>query len=76
MNIVVYSKDNCSQCDVVKMYLDMKSKSYLLKKLDVDFTTEQVKEQFPSVRSYPIVVIDDIYIGGYNELKEKIENKK
>lgn len=70
MEIVIYSKDKCQQCDMAKMLLDMKSKPYTLKKLDVDFTHEELKALFPTARSYPIVIIDGENIGGYMELRK------
>lgn len=74
MNIIVYSKDKCQQCDIAKMLLDMKGQEYTVKKLDEDFTQEELKTLFPTARSFPIVVINGNYIGGYNELKQELSS--
>ena len=74
MNIIVYSKDKCQQCDIAKMLLDMKGQEYTVKKLDEDFTQEELKALFPTARSFPIIVINGNYIGGYNELKQELSS--
>jgi glutaredoxin 3 len=74
MNIIVYSKDKCQQCDIAKMLLDMKGQEYTVKKLDEDFTQEELKALFPTARSFPIIVINGNYIGGYSELKQKLSS--
>lgn len=72
MDIVLYSKDNCDFCNRSKILLDMKSKTYSVKMLDVDYTLEQLKELVPTARNFPVIFIDDKYIGGYNELRTSI----
>lgn len=69
MKIIIYSKENCSQCETTKMFLNMKSISFDVKNLDIDFTQEEIVKLYPTARSYPIIVIDNIYIGGYKELR-------
>lgn len=69
-SIIVYSKPSCPACDGAKMFLKTKYLEYQLKQLDVDFTQQEIKELYPTARSYPIIVIDGTYIGGFNELKQ------
>ena len=68
--IIIYSKDNCSQCEMSKMFLDMKSVEYTVKKLNTDFSLEELKELVPTAKTFPIVFIDNEYKGSYNELKQ------
>ena len=68
--IIIYSKDNCSQCEMSKMFLDMKAIEYTVKKLDVDFSLEELKELVPTAKTFPIVFINNEYVGSYNELKQ------
>lgn len=72
MDIKIYSKENCDFCNKSKMLLNMKGITFTNLMLDVDYTLEQLKELVPSARTFPIIFIDDIYIGGYNELRTKI----
>lgn len=72
MNIEIYSKPSCSQCDQAKMLLKMKGLEFTSKMLGVDFTLEQLKEKVPVARMFPVVFIDDTYVGSLKELKDKI----
>ena len=69
-NIIIYSKSNCTFCDAAKMFLKMRYIEYQVKQLDIDFSQQEIKDLYPTARSYPIIVIDNTYIGGYQELKE------
>jgi glutaredoxin len=66
MHIVVYSKENCPACVQVKQFLENKKASYIEKKLNEDFTVEQLLETYSDARAFPVVVIDGF----------KIENSK
>lgn len=37
-------------------------------KLGDDFTREMILEKFPGAMTYPVVVVDGFYIGGYDSL--------
>jgi len=76
MKIVVYSKNNCVYCNKAK---------HLLKSLGHEFT-EKKMEEFESVdamledigkkvRTMPQIKIDDVLIGGYNQLVEYFNDK-
>ena len=43
--------------------------------LGVDFSREQVMEKFPTARTFPIVVVDGFYIGGYNQLEMRLNEE-
>lgn len=73
MNVVVYSKENCSYCMSAKILLTNKGIPFTEKKLGEDFTREMILEMFPSARSFPVIVIDGFNIGGYQQLKERLE---
>lgn len=73
MDILLYSTANCSQCSMAKMFLDMKGLTYTSKEVGVDLTLEQLKEIVPTARTFPVVFIDEVHIGGYLELKQKIK---
>ena len=52
---IIYSKDNCSNCEKAKMSLYMKGKQFEVKKLDKDFSIQEYMDKF-KVRSFPCVV--------------------
>ena len=37
------------------------------------FEREDVVAKFPTARTFPIIVIDNEYIGGYNELNKRLQ---
>lgn len=74
-HVTIYSKPDCSYCTSAKMLLSSKGISYSELRLNEDFTKEQLLELFPSVKSFPVIVIDGFNIGGYTQLKEMIETK-
>lgn len=73
MNVVLYTKESCSHCMSAKLLLTNKGISFKEQKLGEDFTRETLLEMFPSAKSFPIIVIDGFNIGGYQQLKEKLD---
>lgn len=80
MKITLYAKKNCVYCDHAKKLLDHNNTPYNVLTLDEDFTRENLKELFPSAKSFPVIVVDGYNIGGYEQLKlifeQKTENRK
>lgn len=74
MNVILYTKDNCSYCVNAKLLLNSKGLSYTEYKLGEDFTRETLLEMFPEARTFPVIVVDGFNIGGYVQLKEKLDN--
>lgn len=70
MNITIYSKPSCSQCDQAKMLLKMKGIDFNFKMLDVDFTLNDLKNLAPTAKTFPVIFKEDVYLGGLKELKE------
>lgn len=75
MNVVLYTKDACSYCTNAKLLLTSKGISFTEYKLGEDFTRETLLELFPNARTYPVVVLDGFNIGGYDQLKEQLNNE-
>jgi glutaredoxin 3 len=65
MNVVVYSKSACPQCDIVKNLLKAKNISFDEFKIDGEDERRAFYEKCgPSVRSVPQVFINDQRVGG------------
>lgn len=75
MQITIFSKDNCVHCKNAKTLLASKGIAFREQKLGEDFTKEFLLEQFPSVRTFPVIVIDGFNIGGFTELKEYLDRE-
>ena len=81
--LVIYSKDNCQQCDSAKLLCQMKGVDYVVKTLDIDYTRDELMHVSPKARSFPIIVVKvkydgvemEEYIGGLTELKEVLATK-
>ena len=65
--IEIYGKDNCPYCDRAIALAEKLDVAFTYKKLDRDFTREQLFEQFPGARTFPQIQIDGKAIGGYTE---------
>jgi len=72
MNIEIYGKDHCPYCDMAVAISE--TYDYVYKKLDKDFTREELFKKFPKARTFPQVTIDGKNIGGYTELKQYLES--
>lgn len=73
MIVEVYSKDNCGYCKSAINLLQSKNIKFTEEKLDVHFTKEMILEKFPTAKTFPIIVVNGMYIGGYNALMEEIK---
>jgi glutaredoxin len=75
MNIVIYGKSNCSYCKLAERALQQKSIPYQYKSADAPEVVQHLIENVsPSIRSVPVVLVDGVYIGGYEELQNHIRN--
>lgn len=73
MHVVLYTKESCSYCMSAKILLTNKGIPFKEQKLGEDFTRETLLEMFPQAKSFPVIVIDGFNIGGYQQLKEKLD---
>ena len=72
MNIRVYSKKNCAGCDQAKALLESKGLGYEV--VDVMLSKDaQALFREKGFRSVPQVVVDGEFIGGFEELKERLQ---
>lgn len=76
MSIVIYSKGDCSYCERAKSILKSQGKFFIEYRLERDFSRETLRALFPSAKTFPVITIDGMYIGGYNELEKLHQEKK
>jgi len=70
LKVLIYTKDNCIWCDRAKILLDSKKISY--NEIDLSDDSERLKfydKIGDNVKTVPQVFIDDIRIGGFQDLK-------
>lgn len=75
MNIVIYSKNQCSQCDRAKAILKAHSVEFTELKLHEDFTTEDIRQLFPNARSYPVIIVDGYNVGSSDQLMKMLSEQ-
>lgn len=73
MNVTVYSKHNCPYCTAAKVLLSNRGIAFTEKVLDIHFTRETLLETYPTAKTFPVVVVDGFYIGGYTQLESMVE---
>jgi glutaredoxin len=70
-NVVLWSRDLCAYCVKAKNLLETKGIEYEERNISVGvWTREQLLEACPGARTVPQIVIDDVVIGGYDQLEE------
>ena len=77
MKIVIYSKPNCIYCDKSKALLKGLDMAYEEKMFGKDFKSpEELYEAVgKQVRTMPQIKMDDVLVGGYNQLVEFMADK-
>lgn len=69
--IVIYSKPDCPWCTKAKVYFAKHNLVYTEFMLGSDITREEIIEQFPQMKTMPIILIDDKLVGGYTQMVER-----
>jgi glutaredoxin len=76
--IEIYSRENCSYCDRAKALMRDRQIPFVEYKLDVDFTREHLLEMYSEAKTFPVIIVDGFFIGGYTELvvqlNEEVKN--
>ena len=71
MEVEIYSKTNCVFCEKAKMRLQKYNPKILM--LDQDYNREDFFKKFPHAKTFPQIIINKEYIGGYFELKQWLD---
>lgn len=74
MKAIVWSKYNCPYCDQAKALLKQKGIAFEEKKIGDGYTREELLEAVPSARTVPQIFLDEELVGGFTELKKRLEN--
>lgn len=75
MQAVLYSKDNCQECDRARMLLKSLGVSHLEYKLSKDFNEKQFVAEFGNEAQFPQVAIDYDHVGGLKETLQYLKEK-
>ena len=72
MKAVVWSKYHCPYCDQAKALLKQKGIVFEERKIGDGYTKEELLEAVPTARAVPQIFLDGELIGGFTELKAKL----
>ncbi len=72
MKAIVWSKYHCPYCDQAKALLKQKGIPFEERKIGDGWTKEELLEAVPTARTVPQIFLNEEYVGGFNELKEKL----
>ncbi len=74
MKAIVWSKYNCPYCDQAKALLTQKGIEFEERKIGDGYTKEDLLEAVPSARTVPQIFLGEELVGGFTELKKRLEN--
>lgn len=72
MRAVVWSKYSCAFCEQAKTLLKQNGVEFEERKVGEGWTKEQLLEAVPNARTVPQIFLNDEYIGGFNELRQRL----
>lgn len=72
MQAIVWSKDQCTYCVQAKALLDARGIEYEERNIMQDWTREQLLEVVPTARTLPQIFLDNEYVGGFTELRQRL----
>jgi glutaredoxin len=68
--IQIYTKPDCVFCSKSKIYMQKHGIEFVEFLIGRDITREEVIEQFPQMKTVPIILEDNRLLGGYTNLVE------
>jgi glutaredoxin len=72
MKAIVWSKPNCQQCTSAKQLLQLNNIEYEEKNIADGHKIQDLLALVPNAKTMPQVWLDDEHIGGYLELRKKL----
>lgn len=75
MKAIVWSKTPCPYCDQAKALLKQRGIEYEERNItEGTWTRENLLEAVPNARTVPQIFIGEQLIGGFNELRQHLQN--
>ena len=72
MQAIVWSRDQCTYCVQAKALLDARGIEHEERNIMQDWTREQLLEAVPTARTLPQIFLDNEYVGGFTELRQRL----
>lgn len=74
MSFTIITKPTCIHCTNAKNLLKTNAIDFTEIQVGTDIPVEEIKSRYPEAKMLPIVLEGDTYIGGYDQLKKRIES--
>ena len=71
--VEIWGKRNCPYCNKTKQMSQKSGLNYIYHQLDEDFTKEEFLERFPDAKTFPQILVDDKYIGGFTDFRDLLK---
>lgn len=76
MEIIIYKISGCTYCVKAEELMQRANLEYSSVMVGKDITQDELKQKYPNVISFPLIVIDDQIIGGLvDTVKYFVDNK-
>lgn len=76
MKAIVWSKTPCPYCDQAKALLKQRGIEYEERNItEGTWTRENLLEAVPNARTVPQIFLNEQLIGGFNELRQHLQNQ-
>jgi glutaredoxin len=72
MKAIIWSKSQCTYCDQAKQLLNLRGIDYEERRIGDGWTREDLIESVPQARTVPQIFLDEEYVGGFTELKQRL----
>jgi glutaredoxin 3 len=69
---IIWSRDQCTYCVQAKALLEARGIDYEERNIMQDWTKEQLLEAVPTARTLPQIFLDNEYVGGFTELRQRL----
>ena len=73
MKAILWSKYHCPYCDQARALLEQQGIEYEERKIGDGWTREDLLAAVPQARSVPQIFLDEEHIGGFTELKRRLQ---
>ena len=78
MKIIMYTRTNppCPFCKQAKQFAENKKIAFENIDIGTDITVQEFQEKFPAARSVPLILDNDVVIGGFTEFCNYVLSKE
>ena len=68
MKVEIFGKPDCIHCEKAKFLCKQKEIEFTYQELGKDFEMGFILEKFPGAKTFPQIIVDGEYVGGYDDL--------